>query len=86
VEPDVNLVIDGSSVLIEMGHQCVAIGPSEQAQINVIAGKTDRLPEQPQVIFAWTSVISDARVIDLTERGTIDLVLSNEGVTVSAVR
>jgi competence protein ComEC len=86
VEPEVNLVIDGASVLIETGDQRVAIGPSEQAQINVIAGETDRLPEQPQMIFTWTPVMSDTRVIDLAERGTIDLVLTNEGVTMSTLR
>jgi hypothetical protein len=73
-------------VSIETGDQRVAIGPSEQAQINVIAGQTDRLPQQPQVIFTWTSIVSDTRVIDLTERGTIDLVLTHEGVQVSTIR
>ena len=32
----------------------IAIGPSEQAQINIIAGQIDRLPQQPQMIFTWT--------------------------------
>jgi competence protein ComEC len=86
VEPDVNLGIDGSSVLIESGDQCLSIGSSEQAQINVITGEIDRLPQRPQLIFAWTPLVSDTRVIDLTDRGTLDLVLINEGVTVSAVR
>jgi competence protein ComEC len=86
VEPDVNLAIDGSSVLIEAGDQRLALGASEQAQINVIAGQLDRLPQQPQLIFAWAPILSDTRVIDLSDRGTIDLVLTNEGVTIGMLR
>jgi len=80
------LSFDGATPLIAAGDQRLAIGPSEQAQINVIAGQLDRLPQQPQLIFAWTPIISDTRVIDLTDRGTIDLVLTSEGVTVGTVR
>jgi competence protein ComEC len=86
VEPDVNLMIDGSSVLVESGDQRLSIGPSEQAQINVVAGPLDRLPQQPQVIFTWMPIVSDTRVIDLTDRGTLDLIMTHEGVTVGAVR
>jgi competence protein ComEC len=86
VEPDAQLIIDGSSVLIETGDQRLSIGPSEQAHINVIAGQTDRLPQQPQLIFAWTPLVSDTRVIDLGGQGTIDLVLTDEGVTVGTLR
>ena len=86
VEPDVNLALDGSSVLIESGDQRIAIGPSEQAQINIIDEKIDRLPEQPQLIFAWTPIMSDTRVIDLTNRGTLDLTFESGGVAIGEVR
>jgi hypothetical protein len=86
LEPDVTLSFDSATPLIESGDQRLAFGPSEQAQINVIAGPIDRLPQQPQLIFAWTPIISDTRVIDLTDRGTIDLVLTSEGMTVGEVR
>ena len=33
-----NLAFDGTVVLIESGGNRIAIGPSEQAQINIIAG------------------------------------------------
>jgi hypothetical protein len=86
LEPDVALSFDGATPLIESGDQRLAIGPSEQAQINILAGKIDRLPEQPQLIFAWAPILSDTRVIDLADRGTLDLVLTREGVTVGEVR
>jgi competence protein ComEC len=86
VEPNVNLAFDGSSVLIESGGNSIAIGPSEQAAINVMAGKIDRLPEKPQLIFAWAPVVSDTRVIDLTDRGTLDLTFENGGVAIGEVR
>jgi hypothetical protein len=87
VEPDVNLALDGSSMLIESGDQRIAIGPSEQAQINIIgANEIDRLPEQPQLIFAWTPIMSDTRVIDLTNRGTLDLTFEKGGVAIGEVR
>ncbi len=44
-------------MLIESGGNVIAIGPSEQAQINIIAGKIDRLPEKPQLIFTWTPIV-----------------------------
>lgn len=87
VESNVNLALDGSSVLIESGGNSIAIGPSEQAQINVIAAKEiDRLPKQPQLIFTWTPVVSDTRVIDLTGRGTLDLTFEGGGVAIGEMR
>jgi hypothetical protein len=86
VEPNVNLAFDGSSVLIESGDNCLAIGPSEQAQINIIAEQLDRLPEKPQLIFTWTPIVSDTRAIDLTGRGTLDLIFENGGVAMGEVR
>jgi len=86
VEPDVNLTLDESSVLIESGGNSIAIGPSERAQINVITGKIDRLPEKPQMIFAWTPIVSDTRAIDLTNRGTLDLTFDGGGVAIGEVR
>jgi competence protein ComEC len=87
IEPNVNLVLDGSSVLIESGDNRVAIGPSEQAQINVIDAKEiDRLPEKPQLIFTWTPIVSDTRVIDLTNRGVLDLTFDGGGVAIGEMR
>ena len=85
VDSTVQLALDGSSVVIESGDNRIAIGPSEQAQINVIAGEIDRLPEQPQLIFAWTPVLSDTRVIDLAERGTLDLTFESGGLVIGEI-
>jgi hypothetical protein len=38
------------------------------------------------MIFTWTSVVSDTRVIDLTNRGTLDLTFENGGVAIGEVR
>ncbi len=86
LEAEVNLTFDGTVPLIESGGNRIAIGPSEQAQINVIAGQIERLPQQPQMIFTWAPMVSDTRVIDLTNRGTIDLVFGDGGVAVGEVR
>ncbi len=86
LDPAVTLAFDGSIPLLEVNTTCVAIGPSEQAHINVIAELTDRLPQQPQLIFTWTPIVSDTRVIDLTGRGTIDLTFEGGGVTIAEVR
>ncbi len=80
------LAFDGAVPLIEAGANRLAIGPSEQAQLNVIAGQLDRWPRQPQMILTWTSVITDARVIDLSQRGTIDLSLTDAGISIGEVR
>jgi len=86
LEAEVNLAFDGTVPLIESGGSRIAIGPSEQAQINVIAAKEiDWLPQQPQMIFTWAPMVSDTRVIDLTNRGTIDLVFGDGGVAVGEV-
>jgi hypothetical protein len=86
LDSTVNLSFDGASALIESGDNCIAIGPSEQAQINIIPGQIDRLPQHPQMIFTWTSILSDTRVIDLTNRGTLDLTFESGGVTIGEVR
>ncbi len=87
LEAGVNLTLDGAVPLIESGGSRIAIGPSEQAQINIIAAKEiDRLPRQPQLIFAWSPIVSDTRVIDLAQRSTIDLAVTDEGVTIGEVR
>ena len=68
LDSDVTLSFDGAVPLIESGDQRIAIGPSEQAQINIIAARQiDRLPQQPQLIFTWTPIVSDTRVIDLSD-------------------
>ncbi len=86
LEPNVNLAFDGASALIESGGNIIAVGPSERAQINVIGQKIDRLPAQPQMIFAWTPIVSDTRVIDLTDRGALDLSVSAAGVSIGLER
>jgi competence protein ComEC len=86
VEPNVNLAFDGSSVLIESGDQRIALGASEQAQINVIDGESDRLPKKPQMIFTWAPIVSDTCVIDLTNRGTLDLAVENGAVVIGELR
>ena len=86
LEGGATLSFDGGVPLIESNGQRIALGPSEQAQINVIDGQIDRLPQQPQVIFTWTPIVSDTRVIDLTERGTLDLALGADGVSIGEVR
>jgi competence protein ComEC len=86
LEADIALSFDGTTPLIAAGDQRLAIGSSEQAQINVIAGQLDRLPQQPQLIFAWTPIVSDTRVIDLADHGTVDLTVTTDGVTIGEVR
>jgi competence protein ComEC len=86
LDSTVNLSFDGASALIASGENSIAIGPSERAQINVIAGKIDRLPAQPQMILTWTPIVSDTRVIDLTDRGTLDLMFEGGGVALSEMR
>jgi hypothetical protein len=83
LDPEVSVSFDGGVPLLEAHGNSIAIGPSEQAQINVIAGEIDRLPQQPQLIFTWTPIISDTRVIDLTGRGTLDLMLDGSGVAIN---
>ena len=86
LEDGTALSFDGHVPLIEANGQCIALGVSEQAQINIVAGQIDRLPQQPQLIFTWTPIVSDTRVIDLTERGTLDLALGADGVSIGEVR
>jgi len=83
----VTLAFDRGVPLIESSGHVIAIGPSEQAQINIIAAKEiDRLPEKPHMIFTWTPIVSDTRVIDLTGRGTLDLTFEGGGVAIGEVR
>jgi competence protein ComEC len=86
LDPGVDLAFDATVPLIESGGSVIAIGPSDRAQINVIAGQADRLPQQPQTIFMWTPVMSDTRVIDLSDRGTLDLTFQDGGVAIGEVR
>jgi len=82
LEPGLVIDFDRASVVIA---GAIAIGPSEQAAVDVIAAPTDRLPAAPQVIFTWQPQ-PDARVIDLTDRGALDLVVSGDGVVLRASR
>jgi hypothetical protein len=86
IDADVSLTFDGSSALVESGGNKIAIGPSEQAPINVIAGKIDRLPENPQMIFTWTPILSDTRVINLADRGTLDFAFGEGDVAIGEIR
>jgi hypothetical protein len=76
LEPGLVIDFDQASVVID---GAIAVGPSEQAAVNVIAAPTDRLPAAPQIIFTWQPQ-PDARVVDLTDRGTLDLVVADGGV------
>jgi competence protein ComEC len=80
LEPGLVIDFDQTSVVI---NGAIAIGPSEQAAVNVIAAPTGRLPAAPQIIFTWQPQ-PDARVVDLTARGTLDLVVSEGGVVLRA--
>jgi hypothetical protein len=86
IDRDVTIAFDESSVLVGSRGNVIAIGPSDRAQINFIAAPIDRLPEKPQMIFAWTPVVSDTRVIDLNGRGAIDLTLDASGLAINATR
>jgi hypothetical protein len=52
----------------------------------VIAGKTSRLPQQPQLILTWTPIVSDTRVIDLTDRNMLDLTFAGDSVAIGEVQ
>ena len=86
IDRDVTITFDESSALIGSRGNVIAIGPSDRAQINFIAAPIDRLPERPQMIFAWTPVLSDTRVIDLNGHGAIDLTLDASGLSINAAR
>jgi competence protein ComEC len=86
IEQNVKLTFDETIPLIESNGTVIALGPSEQAQIAVIAGEIDRLPQQPQMIFTWAPLISDTRVIDLGGQGTLDLQFTGDGVTLGTLR
>jgi competence protein ComEC len=86
LDEGVTLAFDDRVPLIESNGNRIAIGPSEQAQINIIGGEINRLPEKPQLIFTWTPIVSDTRVIDLTNRGTLDLTLEGGGVVIGEMR
>lgn len=76
LEPQLVIDFDQASVLI---NGTIAIGPSEQATINLIAAPTDRVPAAPQLLLTWLPQ-PDPRVIDLTDRGTLDLVVTDAGL------
>ncbi|HZY44013.1 MAG TPA: ComEC/Rec2 family competence protein [Anaerolineae bacterium] len=86
LEPDVSIEFDRSIVLIAARDHVIGLGPSDAAQIDVISDNIAALPEQPQMIFVWQSNLSDARVVDLTDRGTLDLSLSPAGVTIGTLK
>jgi hypothetical protein len=69
IEPQFAIDFDQSSVLI---NDAIAIGPSERVPVNVIAALPDRLPDAPQVIFAW-SPLADPRVVGVPQQRTLDL-------------
>lgn len=86
IEPGVRVWFDNETPIIDAGDVTLAAGISDRAQINLIGQLADRLPERPQMILTWTPVISDARVIDLTDHGTIDLTVSAGTVSIRAER
>jgi competence protein ComEC len=90
IEPGVDLAFDGSSVLIRSPGGVIAIGPSEQAHINLIVQKIDRLPANPQLILVLEPAFEpdqfDPRVIGLIGRGGVDLTCDGSGISIRAAR
>ena len=83
VESGCSLTFDHISVVI---NSSLSIGPSELADINVVAVPTDRLPQRPQIILSWAAQPTDPRVIDLTERGTLHLTQTEDSWTMGFSR
>jgi competence protein ComEC len=86
LEPNVSITFDGSIALIEAYDNVIGLGPSDTAQIDLIDGQMTALPNNPQLIFAWQSDLSDPRVIDLTKRGTLDLIIGSNGITIGTLK
>ena len=86
LEPGVSINFDGSIALIKAYGNVIGLGPSDTAQINLIGGPVAALPNNPQLILAWQAVLSDTRVIDLTQRGTLDIMLGANGVTIGTLK
>jgi hypothetical protein len=78
LEPQVVIDFDQTSVLI---NEAIAIGVSERAAINVIAAPADRLPAAPQLLFTWLPQ-PDPRVVNLTDRGRLDLGVTDAGLMI----
>jgi competence protein ComEC len=85
IEPAVIIDCSQASVLIEAQGQPIAIGPSEHAAISVLSTPTDQLPHSSQLIFTW-SPSPDARVVDLTDRGLLEIIVSRSGFAVHTTR
>jgi len=79
VEPQVVIDFDQTSVIL---NEAIAIGTSDRAPVNVLAAPTDGLPAAPQLIFAWAPQ-ADPRVVDLSNRGTLDIKLAKNGIVIS---
>ncbi len=86
LEPDVSIGFDGSIVLISARDKVIGLGPSDVAQIDVIDDNIAALPDQLQMIFTWQADLPHDRVIDLTDRGTLDIMLSSNGVTIGTLK
>lgn len=86
LEPGIGVSFDGAVPLIEAGGLTIAIGPSDEAQINLIGQPIDRLPDGPQLVLMWQPVGSDTRLVDLADRGTVDLVVTPGAVSIATER
>jgi hypothetical protein len=82
LESQVVIDFDQASVII---NDAIAIGVSERAAINVIAAPADRLPAAPQLLFTWLPQ-ADPRIVDLSDRVTLDLRLSENGTVICTFR
>ncbi|CAG0961395.1 ComE operon protein 3 [Anaerolineae bacterium] len=78
LEPQVVIDFDQASVII---NDAIAIGVSERAPVNVIAAPADRLPAAPQLLFTWLA-LPDPRVVNLTDRGRLDLGVTDTGLMI----
>jgi competence protein ComEC len=86
---DVALSIDNSNVLVSAGDVVIGLGPSEQAQIDLIGEPIDPLPPNAQLILQQTAEAAssdDPRLIAVADNVTIDLSLGPGGLTIGTLR
>ena len=93
VEPGVRIDFDGSVALIESNGSVISLGSSDLAQINLIttliaqvprnAGQVLTICETCQGTDAFTELLKDPRLIDLTNHGNVDLSVAEAGVSIN---
>jgi competence protein ComEC len=85
-EADLSIGFDESIGLITARDVVIGLGPSNAAQIDLIDQQVEALPANPQLILTWQTQPEDARVIDLTGRGTLDITLGPNGLTIGMLK